>query len=113
MDTPISIREGAIFAGVGRKFMESHAESLSCGSLDGHGRPRQDDPRINQVFEMRKLRTDQLFEISTFPFLLDEEVLACGKRANALIETAYEISRLCGGGLPRNSQDKLSMFFER
>jgi len=73
------VAEAAILGGVGRQFVQCHAERL--GGSGGHcnGRPRQRDAAAS-LAEVLKLAADEFGQIEALPLAFHQKVLVRSER---------------------------------
>ena len=69
-------------------------------------RPIDLDPGADQILEMGELGPDKIGEIDAPPFILDEQILCGGHRADALAKAGDEIVGTRGRRLPRHGLHK-------
>ena len=92
-----------MLARIGRKFMNCHPKRLGCRGLELRWWPVEKDALTNQAREVRKLGSDEFGGIHPLPVRLDEQVLACRKPRQPIIEVLSKLLWIiCAGGLQRD-----------
>src|SRR5215831_207443 len=102
-----SIRtERAVFAGIGRKLVESHADGLGGRAVQTQLRAVQADSITDKVRKMGELGTHEVVHVDSPPTRPDQKVLIGGDRLNAIGESVDELFRVRASGLSGNGLDK-------
>ena len=101
-----------MLARIGREFMNGHPKRLGCRSLELRWWPVEKDTLINQVREVRKLGSNEFGGIHALPVRLDEQVLACRKPCQPIIEVLSKLLWIiCTGGLNATACTTARRFF--
>src|SRR5260370_946899 len=99
MDTARGRRERPVFPGVGRELVECEPNRLRGSGLQAQLGAVHEDPRANEICEMRELGAGQVLDLYTAPHTPYQQVLIGRKRLDSLREALDEIFGIISGGL--------------